>query len=433
MGEYQNLGPHGNVASIRETFSCAQRTGDMSVNANDLLVLRFGGECRWAIPRTDCIASFTAPVGEVDDLEAAIAGALSSPLDFPAIDQAVVPGDSVALAVDPTLPALALVVGQICRWLCDHGSTQHNLKIVLASQSPLVSEPLREHLAANGLEHVEVELHDPDDPQTIAYVAANEDSDPIYMNRTLVDADVVIPVSCARHATSLDYLGSYGLFPLLSNRETLGQFHSLPRLENTQGHTKLKEWADQAAWWLGLLVSVQVVPADDGQVRAVFAGLIEPVEAACQAALRQAWQTDLAPADLVIALLDGGPAQQTWHEFARALKTATRFARPGGSIAVCTQLQESVGKNLGRLRDSHRSREEVAKKIAADKANDALPAAVVLEATTDYHVYLTSQLGRDTIEGLGLGAIENESQLTHLINQHASCTILTSAQHRFWG
>lgn len=374
----------------------------------------------------------------VGDLGPALTSALESPLGLPSLDQVIVPGDTVALAIDPLLPALPEVVGRVARWLCEKGTQPANLHLVLASRDPQLIADVESGLAecfqgsALSPAAIHIEPHDPDDPQRIAYVAANDASDPIYINRTLVDADVVIPLSCTRHAATLGYLGRYGLFPLLSNRETQGEFYRLSRLDDPAAHAKLRDWADQAAWWLGLLAAIQVVPAENDRVAAVLAGLTEELEAASQEVFSRLWRTECGTSELVIALLDGSQSQQTWREVARGLRAATRFTAPGGSIVICTQLRESVGKGLRRLSAAHRSREAIAKKLSQDSSDDALPAAVVLEATADYHVYLTSELERGTVENLGLGVIESEAQLAHLVSQHGSCTVLGSAQHRFW-
>ena len=400
--------------------------------------LRFGTDCAWSLPDGDTVACITRPVLAVDDLSQAIVAALESPLGLPSLDQVMVPGDIVALAIDPLLPGIEEVVGRVALWLCEKGTEPANLKIVVAARDPQFAIDIKQGLARSfnrsqlDPNAISVELHDADDANQVSYVAANEDSDPIYVNRTLVDADIVLPLSCARHHDTLGYLGVYGIFPLLSNRQTQGEFHRLSRLDDPPANAKLKRWADEAAWWLGLMAAIQVVPAAEDSVAAVVAGLIENLEETSQALFTRLWQTDCVPSDLVIALLDGRQTQQTWREVARALRAATQYANPGGSIVVCTQLRESVGKSLRRLSDSHHSRDSIAKKLSQERTDDALPAAVVLEATRDYHVYLTSELSRGSVENLGLGVIETEDQLSHLVSQHATCTVLGSAQHRFW-
>ena len=39
-------------------------------------------------------------------------------------------------------------------------------------------------------------IHDPHDRQQLSYLAASAEGRPIYLNRTLYDAELVIPVNC---------------------------------------------------------------------------------------------------------------------------------------------------------------------------------------------------------------------------------------------
>ena len=409
----------------------------MNQDTSSLVELRFGATSHWHLAHRETLASYTSELPAVADLAETVSHALAAPLGLPSLDQAIVPGDQVTLAVDPSLPAAGLVVGLVAKWLCERGTDPGNLQVVLASGDQALLLQMQQGLSQvmeegeSSVGPIAVSLHDPDDPQQIAYVAANEDSDPIYINRTLVDADVVIPLGCTRHAQTFDYLGAYSLFPLFSNRETQGEFFRLGRLEEPQGHASLRAWADQAAWWLGLLATVQIIPASNDGVAGVLAGLMEPVEAASQQLFERLWQTDLPQSDLVVALLDSSLPQQNWREVMRCLHAAKRFTRQGGSIVVCSELHGPIGRGLRRLGDVHASREAIARKLERDSCDDALPAAVVLEATADYHVYLASELGRSVVENMGMGAIETEDQLAHLISQHPSWSVLGSAQHRF--
>jgi hypothetical protein len=409
----------------------------MTHETTSFVELRFGEDQHWQLPNRETLASFTTDISPVEDLPRTVAAALAGPFGLPSLEQAIVPGDRVALAVDPSLPSLGDVVGLVVTWLLERGTEPSSLVAVLAGQDPMQLQQLKwglgNALGKLGLDGdaVAVEMHDPDDPQAVAYVAANEQSDPIYINRTLVDADVVLPVCCARHAATFDYFGAYSLFPLLSNRETQGEFFRLARLEESDAHAGLIAWADQAAWWLGLLAIIQVVPASHDGVAGVFAGLMEPVEAASQELCERLWKAELAPNELVVALVDGSPSQHSWREVMRGLRAATRFVKQGGAIVVCSELAGGGGRSLKRLSDVHASRDAIARKLERDTSDDALPAAVVLEATADYHVYLVSGLARSVVENMGMGAIDSETQLAHLIGQHQSWSILGSAQHRF--
>ncbi len=403
----------------------------MTANALNKTVIRFGADAQWTLPGQ--LPQLNA-LPAVTDIEATVFEALQSPLGLASIDQMMVPDDVVALAVDPACPQLPAVSAAVIHWLCQSGTELSNIRLVLGSPSPSLRQEVEQGLHARGLATedamgLQVISHDADDPQAVAYLAANQESMPIYINRSLVDADVVIPIACARRQGSWDYLGSYSTFPLFSDRATRGRMLSLPRLEHASEHAQLKSWADEAAWWLGLLAGIQILPAAQGQVAAVQAGLLEPLEDAMQLELSRIRSEQPLECDLVIALLDGSDAQQTWQAVARALRHATRYVAPRGAIALCTQLSEPAGKGLRRLSDAHHTREEIAAKLSKDDANDALPASVILEATGDYHVYLASNLRRDVVENLGIAVLENESQLAHLVGQVASCSVLCAAQY----
>lgn len=394
------------------------------------LEIHFGKNSTWTLPSDRRFASTITSAAVIEDWTGAVNAALSSPLDFPALDQALVPGDQLVLAVDPATPALVDVVAATVQWFCERGTTEANMRIVLAGDGQWSSEELAELIRQRCGLSIVVERHNLDDPERLAYVAANEASDPIYLNRSLVDADVVIPITAARSRGSVDYFGPFGIFPLLSNRETRGKFHSLPSLEDSQSHAQLRGWADQAAWWVGVLVGIQVIPAGDDRASEILAGQLDALEAAAQSAMARQWSEAVSDSPLVVAVIDSPPQAQSWLSVARALATAQRHVAPRGSIVLVTQLSQAVGGGLGRLRDPHQSPESIAKKLAQDASDDALAAAVLLQATNNYHVYLISSLRSDTVEGLGMGAIADAAQLSRLMDQFPSCIILEAVQHR---
>ncbi|MEO8269265.1 MAG: lactate racemase domain-containing protein [Aureliella sp.] len=394
------------------------------------LEIHFGKNSTWTLPSDERFASTLKPATTIEDWTGAVNASLSSPIDFPSLDQALVPGDQLVLAVDPATPALVEVVAATVQWFCERGTAEANVRIVLAGDGQWSSEELAERINQRSGFSIVVERHNLDEAEQVAYVAANEASDPIYLNRSLVDADVVIPISAARPRGSMDYFGPFGIFPLLSNRETRGKFHSLPSLADSHSHAQLRGWADQAAWWVGVLVGIQVIPAGDDRASGILAGQLESLEAAAQTALAEQWNQAVVDSPLVVAVIDGPPQSQSWLSVARALATAQEHVAPGGAIVLVTQLSQAVGSGLGRLRDPHQSPESIAKKLAHDASDDALAAAMLLQATSNNHVYLISSLRSDTVESLGMGVIADGTQLTRLLEQFPSCTILEAVQHR---
>lgn len=366
-------------------------------------------------------------VPELVDLSEAVSAALHSPLDFPAVELAIVPGDRVVLAVDPSVPRMAEVVQQVIAYLNESGVATSQFTVVVAGheQSDLTA------LARLLPDDVGLELHDPDDQTNVAYVAANKQGEPIYMNRSIVDADVVIPIMCARGSSAIDYEGAYGVFPLLTDRKTRGQFFNLRQLADPSEHQRLTAWADEAAWWVGLLVAVQVVPGPDGGIAKVLSGSPQVLETAVQAAMAEVWDTPVASTyDAVIALIDGGPAQQTWDSVARAMAAASPLVSPDGALIVCTELAQRPGSALRKLNRPSRSEDDLAKRLSHDASDDALAAAVLLRSLETSHVYLLSDLPSEVVESLGMGAIENLHQAEHVIHECGRCLVIGSAQHR---
>jgi Lactate racemase N-terminal domain len=404
----------------------------------DQLALRFG-KTVWNIPAQGA-ASIEFSQAVIADVDEAVDQALRHPADFASVDAMIVPGDQVALAVDPLLPSLPKLVGSVARWLIENGTASSSLKIVMAG-SKEQADQLEQHLQQLGMSDTSIERHDPDDANNISYVAADQDAKAIYLNRSLVDADVVIPICCARNREAIDYLGAFSLYPIFSNRETRGELYSFSRLANPKQHQHLIDRSNQAAWWLGLLVGIQVVPSVNDNIAAVICGTLETADKLAQAQLTKSHSQATPPtanpteplataveaADLVIACIESNSAD--WQQLARALCAANKYCLSGGSIVLCTDMDQTVGPSLNRLRDVQSSREQIARRLSKDMGDDALAAGAIFEMTRDNHVYLISHHRSQTIENLGLGVISNQEELIHLVRNHSRYIVIQAAQH----
>ena len=114
--------------------------------------------------------------------------------------------------------------------------------------------------------------------------------------------------------------------------------------------------ADEVAWWLGVLMSIQIVPAAGGSVLHVLAGAPESVHRRGNALCREAWSCQVPRrAELVVAAIEGDRGQQSWENVGRALAAASRAVTDDGAIALCTELADRPGPALQWLRPSQRS------------------------------------------------------------------------------
>ena len=81
----------------------------------------------------------------------------------------------------------------------------------------------------------------------------------IYLNRTIFDADVILPIGCMRLETSLGYHGIYGdLFPAFSDEETLRRFRAPSNENSVLLRRRRRQEVDEVGWLLGVALSVQV-------------------------------------------------------------------------------------------------------------------------------------------------------------------------------
>lgn len=366
--------------------------------------------------------------------------AAAAPEDYPAIAEAIVDGDAVVLAVDPNVPQVAEVIAGLIDTLPHEriGSltvvlsgeaqqaTAEEIRQILADhQSVADQQTAAEPQTPTETQQIEVEIHDAANRDSLGYLAANTAADPIYLNRRLLDADLVLPVITARPAGSLDPSSlDGGVFPAFADSETQRRL----RGETLEAAGLDDREAAEAAWLLGIQVLVAVVPTADAYVARVLVGTPSGIRRAAEHQVEAGWQRDVSrKASLVFACIDGGPQQQTWDNVARALHVARHLVRPGGTIVVTSRVGQRTGKSLRRLA-SNETFEDMLDCIKKDRGRQALAASLLLQLRQEGRVLLMSELPPGEIEALGIGAVESTDQLLRLVESHDSCAIIRSAQ-----
>jgi nickel-dependent lactate racemase len=380
----------------------------------------------------ECSNSRNTPL---DDPAAAVAAALMSPLSYPPLKQAVVPGDQVVIALDAGTPQVASVVAGIVHTLCD-ASVEAGDITILAPEVPAGGglAELRKKVLA-GLDHgvardVQVAIHDPVGEGKLAYLAATSDGHPIYLNRLLCDADVVLPVETARVDSSLGYLGVHAcLYPGFSDRETQARFRVPAATTVRNQQQRHREEANEVAWLLGIQFALQIIPGPGDSVLHVLAGQVDEIASQSQRLCRKAWTFSVPRwANLVIASIEGGDDQQTWENFGRALFAASQVCAESGTIVLCTELRCQPGPALQCLVGHGRS-VDILNRLNHECSADAVSASLLMEACESKHIYLLSGLSEQTVEDLGLGFVSEPDDIARLSQRHPSCILLADA-HR---
>ncbi len=290
----------------------------------------------------------------LEDVRGATSAALRHPEDFPSIELAIVDGDAVTIALDPNVPQPAAVLQGVLDAL---PLQQLGTLVILVGEE--ATEATVAALQAVAPAGAEVVVHDPDDRDRLGYLAANEAADPIYLNRYLTDADLVLPVTVSRLAGALDPSHeSGGVFPMLADTASQQRF----RAARLSGEVAPPE-AKQAAWLLGFPMLVVVAPTADGEVGRVVAGTVGGIDRALAADAQATWQRgEVQTADVVIACLDGDTQQQSWDNLGRALFVAGQLVASDGTVVILSTIDRRPGPVIRRLRQMQQGDEEAVRR-----------------------------------------------------------------------
>ncbi|HEU5115990.1 MAG TPA: lactate racemase domain-containing protein, partial [Isosphaeraceae bacterium] len=163
-------------------------------------------------PDENVLGVWSGPTGLPDSaLKPLVLETLDHPLGYPALRQAVVPGDRVVLPIDPATPALGPMLHAICEILQTASVERDNITILSIGPRP---DSLNGSIPTGLSWHV----HDPDDESSRAYLATTPEGRRIYLNREVVDADFVLPIGRIGHDPAMGLRGPWSVvFPGLSD------------------------------------------------------------------------------------------------------------------------------------------------------------------------------------------------------------------------
>ena len=360
----------------------------------------------------------------VDPVEAT-KRALAAPLEFPPLASSVVLGDRVAIAVDGAVPCVPAVVRGVVDALSAAGIEREAISVVTADVE--TSRRCRAEFGEGDANAPQFVVHDPEDANNLCLVGLRKKEGPLLVNRTIYDADVVLPIGCAR----LEGYGVFdGLYPQFSNAEAKAPFLSPAGRDSVVDEAAKSSMTDEAGWLIGAPLILQVVPGPGETVAEVVAGEPEAVERRIEQLCGEVWSFHVSRrANLVIAALAGGAAAQTWENVARALVATERLVEEeGGAVALCTNLDQRAGESLGRLIGST-DLDKTARKLLRDHAEDSWPAFQLVRALQRGPVFLLSQLDAEAMDDMGLAPVADLDELARLAGRYESYIVLEDAQH----
>jgi len=364
------------------------------------VVVYTGGEIDLPLQGERIVTAWDGPSGlDSATLAAELSSALSSPLDFPSLSLAIVPGDRVLLAVDPRLPEPESILGSVTDVLLAAGVDREAITVAVAT-GPNPAKIL-DAIASLGLKHSSGEF---------AYLATTNEGRRIYLNKDAADADLVLPIGVIAQSAGARWSGPWStLDPGLTNDSMA--IHS--------------EDPQEISWLLGNQFQIGVVPGVSG-VAAVIAGSSSSVLAKGIARAERVWtlRVDRRSELAILGLGEGAGLDSTWAAFA----TGASLVRRGGKVVVLSDASGSIGGATLRLSGADRFDSADTLLAGTEAEPDHASARLLCSAMAWADLYLWSRLDADTVEDLGITPLGNPREARRLAEAAVDVTLVNHAQ-----
>jgi nickel-dependent lactate racemase len=397
--------------------------------------LRYGKEKQFEleIDSDRLVAAPSAPrpsLGFKADLRAA----LRRPIEFPSVEQAVIPEDRVTLALDRHTPGSAALVAGIWEILAPRGLDPDRFVVIQPATRVAsdLSDP-RAELPDEIRQRVPWILHDPTRKDRCVYLASTATGERIYLAREVVEADFLMSVGAITFDPLMGYRGTNSVFyPGLSSADAMLRTHGQGHVELGPEEVRpLRELVDEVGWLLGNPFTIQVIPAASRGVSRVLAGVGEPVFAQGKKLLAEQWlvEVDERP-DVVVAAIDHEVGPHAWEQLGAAVEVARSLVARGGKIVILSDLNADLPPGLDVIRSSQSARDAI--RPLRTQAPPDLICATQLAAAADWaRIYLLSGLSDDVVDELFLTPVANETEVRRLLNDESRCLFLESAQFAY--
>lgn len=357
--------------------------------------------------------------------------AFENPLGFPELVRCVVPGDRVAIVVDPETPFAADLVASLWEQLQTVPDGGVSITLLLPEDaSGLGWKWLRDQLPIHIQQQVTVHVHNPGDSSQISYIASSSGGERIYLNRLLSDADMIITVGVITFDSLLGFRGTSSiLYPAFADAPTV-------QAAQSQGHPELtpeqqrpfRELIDEVGWLLGTQFTVQVIPGVGCSPAAVLAGLPEDVLNRGKELVESLWRVSVPEMlDGVVISVPGSPSFG-WRQLGLALEQASSIVVQGGRIVVVADLPVPEGPAATMLRRCQEP-EELLKPLRREPTSDSTEIAQLIQAQRRARIYLLSGLPAEIVEELGMIPLADAAELKRLVSTIPDCQFIPDANY----
>ena len=392
----------------------------------------FGDNARSSceISSDQILANLCAQSANACDLRQAVLDALTHPLGYPELASASVPGDVVLFVLGKDVGDYQPVVEGIVAHAIGAGLTDRTFQFLLPKGTPgPVLEQLQSATAPLG-ESAEVIVHQPENQKENSFLTSTQENRAIILNRHLCDADVVVPIDVARSKQGFGYFGPYSsIFPTFSDIDSQKRWNSPLFVTRPQRRKRRIEEVDEIRRLLGLVYNCLLIPARGGSYSAALFGEAEQVEAEAARQLHETWEPYLPDlAGVVIALITGGQAGQTWENAARALANVENLVRPDGAIILATEIRTRPGVAMSQMAESLELT-DFESQMRKSRHADAAIALQFARTLAQCKVYIRSLLPEGVIDDLDLIPVESDDECRKICEHYQDVVIVHDAQN----
>ena len=366
-------------------------------------------------------AKFVSPQsGSVEnfdfDLNAQLKNAFENPIMYPSFAESVFAGDTVLIALQDDIPYPQEILESLVAQFESSDVSPADISIVIseATAQTLGVKPAVYQLPAEtkdeqppllfplkfGFNEIQCQVHDPSNVAGLAYLAANEAGDPIYANRLLVEADVVIPVAAALPGDSSRQIDC--IYPAFSGVAAQERIASAD-ISNLAKQLEIALANDT----LGTFFIVQIIDGPGGRLSKVICGERTRTNAKAREIVSLNWSFDYeGAAEVVAASIESDSERQTWDDIVEAVLLADRVTSGDGPIVVLSEVAKKPSRQIAKALQAQ------FEDGPTDKTTDRLRAlASVVESRS---VFLKSRLAPSVVEDLGLAPLDSIEQVKRI-------------------
>ena len=288
------------------------------------------------------------------DPQAEVLRALADPIGAAQIRDLAHSGTNVTIVIDdgsrPT--PVAKILPAVIAELESAGVMRAQMTLVpaLGLHRPMLPEEIAQRVGLN-FDGIPTVTHDCDDLAQMRFLGSTSYGSPVWINRKVADADLVVSIGCIEPHLIASFGGGYkNIIPGVAGRATVAHNHGLncsPGTFNMVGQpidrNPMRLDLEQGCRMLGNKVWVvnAILNHCKEIVRVVAGDPIAAHRAGADVSARLNGVKIPRPADVVIT--DSHPMDQDLRQGVKALANTIRAVKPGGVVITLVRAEEGMG------------------------------------------------------------------------------------------